>query len=63
MNEENLTEEEKQKALVEFGAHYLTAIVEWRKRHPGKEMPATWDSNLKKYVWVNRKDRRRLGLK
>jgi hypothetical protein len=63
MNEKDLTPEEKEKALVEFGAHYMTALVDWKKRHPGRDLPATWSPQLKKYVWVNRADRRRLGVK
>ena len=47
MNEKDLTPEEKEKALVEFGAHYLTAVVEWRKRHPNKELPATCHHSLR----------------
>lgn len=37
MNEKDLTPEEKEKALVEFGAHYMTALVDWKKRHPGRD--------------------------
>lgn len=50
MNEKDLTPEEKEKALVEFGAHYMTALVDWKKRHPGRDLPATWSPQLKNYI-------------
>lgn len=63
MEEKELTPEEKTKALTEFYARHFSAMVEFKKRHPNKELPATWSPHLKKYIWVNRAERRKAKIR